>query len=312
MLMITYDSKFREIPNKTTTCFGVLLFLPPRTHMGITIQNHVPGSFSIKKQLLRRDPLEKNKPSFLHSLELHPVPKKEMVTKAQTALSLHPSSSLSQRCQAISGAGSIRHLASWPIISDGLGWRAWVEPRRERHSFLLTRILLEKNMGDLGVTSPFLFFEEGFWKKHVFWLKTKWMNEIKLFVLEGWILMYLISFHWRHTAGCKKVNCYTKSLLCQNILYQKQNSDQIKNAKILELTLTIFYQLVVSTHLKNIGQIGSFPQVREENNNCLKPPPSISQYLSQQKPNNIRTPPKTAIETTPSTTHQGTTVSVLL
>ena len=31
--------------------------------------------------------------------------------------------------------------------------------------------------------------------------------------------------------------------------------------------------LVVSTHLKNISQIGSSPQVRDENNKYLKPPP---------------------------------------
>ena len=31
--------------------------------------------------------------------------------------------------------------------------------------------------------------------------------------------------------------------------------------------------MVVSTHLKNISQNGSFRQVRGENKKCLKPPP---------------------------------------
>ena len=30
-----------------------------------------------------------------------------------------------------------------------------------------------------------------------------------------------------------------------------------------------------ATHLKNISQIGSFPQGSGENQNCLKPPPSL-------------------------------------
>ena len=33
---------------------------------------------------------------------------------------------------------------------------------------------------------------------------------------------------------------------------------------------------MVSTHLKNISQIGSFPQVGVNINKCLKPPPSYS------------------------------------
>ena len=37
------------------------------------------------------------------------------------------------------------------------------------------------------------------------------------------------------------------------------------------------YWLVVSTHLKNISQIGTFPQVESENQKCLKPPPRVSQ-----------------------------------
>jgi len=36
---------------------------------------------------------------------------------------------------------------------------------------------------------------------------------------------------------------------------------------------------VVSTHLKNISQIGSFPKNRDENKKYLKPPPSNSFLL---------------------------------
>ena len=36
---------------------------------------------------------------------------------------------------------------------------------------------------------------------------------------------------------------------------------------------------MVSTHRKNIGQIGNLPQYRGENNSFLKPPPSIYIYI---------------------------------
>ena len=43
-------------------------------------------------------------------------------------------------------------------------------------------------------------------------------------------------------------------------------------------------QLVVSTHLKNISQIGSFPQIRVNIKKIIEPPPSSSfQPSNQQK-----------------------------
>ena len=41
----------------------------------------------------------------------------------------------------------------------------------------------------------------------------------------------------------------------------------------------IYIYLVVSTHPKNISQIGSFPQVGVKIKKCLKPPPSNSQMV---------------------------------
>ena len=52
---------------------------------------------------------------------------------------------------------------------------------------------------------------------------------------------------------------------------QKMNECQLKRDHFKRN----IYWLVVSTHLKNIRQIGSFPQVGGENKNYLKPPPSI-------------------------------------
>ena len=48
---------------------------------------------------------------------------------------------------------------------------------------------------------------------------------------------------------------------------------QLSHEKKL-LWLSIILSLVVSTHLKNISQIGSFSPGRDENKKYLKPPPS--------------------------------------
>lgn len=156
MLMMTYDSKFREIPNKNNPlALEFFYFFHPELTWEFTIQNHVPGSFSIKNNFWGEIHLKKTNLLFFIATNSLLFKKKEMVTKAQTALSLHPSSGLSQRCQAISGAGSIRHLASWSIISDGLGW---------------------KKLGWFGSDKSFSFFEEGVWKKTCFLIENK-MNE---------------------------------------------------------------------------------------------------------------------------------------
>ena len=84
-------------------------------------------------------------------------------------------------------------------------------------------------MGDLGV----LFFE-GFWKETCLLIKNK-MNErnpIVYLKVESWDIWYLSIYDTPLIA--KKINCYTKNLLCQNVLYQEHNNDQTKNAKTLD------------------------------------------------------------------------------
>lgn len=204
MLMITYDSKFREIPNKTNTCFGVLLFLPPRTHMGIHHTKSRPGIFFDKKQLLRRDPLEKK--HLLFFTATNSILFKEKTCDKSTATKVfthHPA--------LVKGAKQLvvqEAFDTWRVGQSSQGEK--VEglggtPARKAFISFDADFSWEKTWVIWEWQVLFFFLKKDSEKKTHIFLVQNTRNEIKLFVLEGWILRYLISFHfWRHTVGSKK------------------------------------------------------------------------------------------------------------